>query len=55
MLVGDADEITPPDIAREIAGGIARASLTIVPDCGHLATLERPEAVNAALASWLEK
>ena len=54
VLVGDADELTPPDIAREIAGGIAGAKLTVVPDCGHLATLERPEAVNAALGEWLE-
>ena len=29
------------------------AKLTIVPDCGHLSTLEQPEAVNAALAEWL--
>ena len=54
VLVGDADELTPPDIAREIVGGIAGAKLTVVPDCGHLATLERPEAVNAALGEWLE-
>jgi pimeloyl-ACP methyl ester carboxylesterase len=25
-----------------------------VPDCGHLSTVERPEAVNAALAQWLQ-
>jgi len=24
-----------------------------VPDCGHLSTLEQPEAVNAALVGWL--
>jgi pimeloyl-ACP methyl ester carboxylesterase len=54
VLVGDADELTPPDIAREIAGSIAGAKLVVVPECGHLATLERPEAVNAALAAWLE-
>ena len=54
VLVGDADELTPPELAREIAGGIAGAKLTIVSDCGHLATLERPEAVNAALVEWLE-
>jgi len=26
----------------------------VVPDCGHLSTLEKPEAVNAALAGWLD-
>jgi len=25
----------------------------VVPDCGHLSTLEKPEAVNAALSDWL--
>jgi pimeloyl-ACP methyl ester carboxylesterase len=53
MLTGDGDVLTPPDLAKEIAGGIAGARLVIVPDCGHLSTVERPEAVNAALAEWL--
>jgi pimeloyl-ACP methyl ester carboxylesterase len=25
-----------------------------VPDCGHLSTLERPQAVNRALVEWLK-
>jgi pimeloyl-ACP methyl ester carboxylesterase len=53
VLVGDGDELTPPDLAKEIASGISGATLTIVPDCGHLSTLEKPEAVNMALAEWL--
>ena len=53
VLAGAQDLQTPPDIAAEIAAGIAGARLVIVPDCGHLSTLERPEAVNAALAERL--
>ncbi len=53
VLVGDGDEATPPELAKEIAGGIAGARFVIVPDCGHLSTVERPDAVNAALAEWL--
>ncbi len=53
VLVGEGDELTPPELSKEIAGGIAGARLTVVPDCGHLSTLEQPEAVNAALAEWL--
>jgi pimeloyl-ACP methyl ester carboxylesterase len=53
VLTGDNDDLTTPELAREIAGGIPGAKLTIVPDCGHLSTLEQPEAVNAALADWL--
>lgn len=54
VLVGDGDALTPPDRAEEIAAGIPGARLVKVPDCGHLSTLERPEAVNRALVEWLE-
>lgn len=53
VLVGDGDELTPPELAEEIAGGISSAKLAMVPECGHLSTLEKPDAVNAALAEWL--
>jgi pimeloyl-ACP methyl ester carboxylesterase len=53
VLVGDADLATPPELNKEIADGIPGAKLTVVPDSGHLTTLEQPEAVNAALAEWL--
>lgn len=54
MLVGDGDELTPPDLAKEIAGGIAGSKLVIVPECGHLSTIEKPDAVNVAMAEWLK-
>jgi pimeloyl-ACP methyl ester carboxylesterase len=53
VLVGDSDEPTPPDLAREMAGAIPGAKLVVVRDCGHLSTLERPEAVNKALVEWM--
>lgn len=53
VLVGDGDVLTPPELSQEIAAGIPGARLTIVPNCGHLSTLEQPEAINAALAEWL--
>ena len=53
VLVGEGDELTPPELAQEIAAGIEGATLTVVPDCGHLSTLEKPDAVNAALGEWL--
>jgi pimeloyl-ACP methyl ester carboxylesterase len=53
VLVGDGDELTPPERAAEIASGIAGARLVTVPDCGHLSTLEQPQAVTAALLEWL--
>jgi pimeloyl-ACP methyl ester carboxylesterase len=54
VLVGDGDTLTPPDRSEEIAAGIPGARLVKVPDCGHLSTLERPEAVNRALIEWME-
>jgi len=53
VLVGEGDELTPPDLAKEIAGDISDAKLVVVPDCGHLSTIEQPDAVNAALIEWL--
>jgi pimeloyl-ACP methyl ester carboxylesterase len=53
VLVGDGDEATPPDLAREIAAGIAGSRLVVIPDSGHLSTLERPDAVTNALVEWI--
>ena len=55
ILVGDEDQITPPAMAEEMADAIAASSLVVVPGCGHLSTMEQPEAVNAALAAWLRR
>jgi len=53
VLVGDSDQVTPPDAAREIADGIPGARLVIVPKSGHLSTLEQPDAVTLALTEWM--
>jgi hypothetical protein len=42
-------------LAMETADGIEGARLEVVPGCGHLSPLERPEAVGAALAGWLDQ
>jgi pimeloyl-ACP methyl ester carboxylesterase len=53
VLVGDSDAWTPPEVAVEIADGIDGARLVVVPESGHLSTLERPEIVTRALVQWL--
>jgi pimeloyl-ACP methyl ester carboxylesterase len=53
VLVGAEDVITPPADAQEIAAGIKGSELVVVPACGHLATLEAPDAVTDALERWL--
>lgn len=54
VLAGEGDAITPPEVAREMAEMIEWASLVIVPESGHLSSLEQPERVTQALRLWLE-
>jgi pimeloyl-ACP methyl ester carboxylesterase len=53
VLVGDGDELTPPERAAEIAAGIGGARLVTVKESGHVSTLEQPEQVTQALVEWL--
>jgi pimeloyl-ACP methyl ester carboxylesterase len=53
VLVGDGDELTPPDRAAEMAHEIPGSRLVTVPECGHLSTLERPQHVTEALLELL--
>ncbi len=54
VLVGDGDAITPLDGAQAMASQIPGAHLEVVVHCGHLSSVERPEAVTHALYRWLE-
>jgi pimeloyl-ACP methyl ester carboxylesterase len=53
VMCGDADLLTPPERSREIASLVPHARLVMVPRCGHMLTMERPEVVNAELSAWL--
>jgi pimeloyl-ACP methyl ester carboxylesterase len=53
VLCGREDSWSPPQRHQEMAALIRGSSLSIVPDCGHMCTLEQPEAVSAALRGWL--
>ncbi|MGL4291212.1 MAG: alpha/beta fold hydrolase [Phreatobacter sp.] len=55
VLVGEGDAVTPPFMSEDMAEAIPGAALVVVPECGHLSTLERPEAVTAALEAWLAR
>lgn len=49
-VVGAADDpVTPPELSRELAAGIAGARLTVVDGVGHLLPYERPAELAAAL------
>jgi pimeloyl-ACP methyl ester carboxylesterase len=53
VLVGDGDALTPPALSQEIVASVAGSRLVVIADCGHLSTLERPDAVNRALVEWM--
>jgi pimeloyl-ACP methyl ester carboxylesterase len=52
IIVGEGDQITPPEVAEEMHAGIAGSDLLVVPRAGHLALLEQREPVHAALREW---
>ena len=39
VVVGEEDGLTPPEVAREMAGRIPGAKLEILPGAGHLSPL----------------
>ncbi len=53
VLVGAEDVLTPPVEAATMAAAISRARLDVIPKAGHLANLENPAAVSAALLAFL--
>ncbi len=54
VLCGREDELTPPHLHEEMASLLPDSRLVVIERCGHLSTLERPEAVADALREWLE-
>lgn len=55
VLCGEQDQLTPPACSRDIHDRVAGSELRVLPRCGHMLTLEQPEAVNAALLTWLAR
>jgi pimeloyl-ACP methyl ester carboxylesterase len=54
VICGHDDQITPPELAKEIADGIKHAKLELIAECGHLATLDQPERVCDLLLGWIK-
>jgi pimeloyl-ACP methyl ester carboxylesterase len=55
VLCGEQDSWAPAERHREMAAKSPDAQLVLVPECGHMCTLERPEAVTSALVDWYER
>ena len=52
VVVGELDILTPPSESQAISAAIPGARLVVVPGAGHLAPMERPRAVAAALGDF---
>jgi pimeloyl-ACP methyl ester carboxylesterase len=55
VVVGEQDKLIPLDRSQELAQSIPGARLVVVPECGHIPTLEQPQAATAALVEWLQQ
>ncbi len=53
IVVGDSDQLTPPHAAREMHELVPDSRLDVIPNCGHMSTLERPDRVTKLLVEWL--
>ncbi len=45
LLLGDSDRMTPPQAARSLAEAIAGSETVVLPRCGHMMSVEQPDAV----------
>jgi pimeloyl-ACP methyl ester carboxylesterase len=54
VVWGANDELVPPDLGREYAAKIPDAKLMIIQDCGHVPSVEKPEAFLSAVISFLK-
>lgn len=54
VLVGRQDGWSPLSRHEEMARRIPGARLEVVEDCGHMATVERPGKVSAAMLDWVK-
>jgi len=53
LIVGDHDRLTPTKNSVFLQENLAQANLTIIPDAGHFAMLEKPGPVNQAIHNHL--
>ena len=53
VMCGRQDPVTPLADHEAMAACVPGAELQVIDSCGHLSTIEQPEAVTSALTRWL--
>lgn len=54
LIVGEHDAISTVDEMRGMAAAIPGAKLEVIPNAGHMTTIENPQAVNGALLAFVD-
>jgi pimeloyl-ACP methyl ester carboxylesterase len=52
VLCGHEDAWSPVQRHLEMVAAIPGSTFVDIPECGHMCTMERPEAVSAAMRTW---
>jgi pimeloyl-ACP methyl ester carboxylesterase len=53
IIVGERDAVTPPAEAERMQALMPRSRLTVIPEAGHLANVERPDEFSRTLHDFL--
>ncbi len=53
VIAGEHDQLIPRSESEQMARALPHGELVVIPDAGHLAPLENPEATNAAILKYL--
>jgi pimeloyl-ACP methyl ester carboxylesterase len=53
LVYGDRDVRAPLPVAKDLHAAITGSTLVVVPDAGHLCSLEAPQAFNRAVGNFL--
>jgi 3-oxoadipate enol-lactonase len=55
VVVGALDRLAPPPVSRRLSERIAGAELSIVPEAGHIANIEQPQAFSDIVLGFLNR
>ncbi len=55
IVVGDEDTATVPEKSERMHAAISGSKYMLVPQGGHVSTIDAPEAINAALSGFFDK
>src|SRR5579875_1162402 len=55
ILWGESDRVIPPQYAEALHAAIAGSTVKILPECGHVPAVERPDEFVGAISGFIEK